>query len=79
MIYKSSLSDVIKSFMTVTIMKSKGTNRFHSNNAEIINIKKCKRIFFINFVVQTFRKCIGFTSNQKIRTELQVLQFYPEI
>ena len=29
MIYKTSLSDVIKTFMVVTIMTSQDTNRFH--------------------------------------------------
>ena len=41
MIYKTSLSDVIKIFMTVTIMTSQDANRFHSNSA----VKKRKHIF----------------------------------
>ena len=41
MIYKTSLSDVITIFMTVTIMTSQDMNRFHSNST----VEKCKYIF----------------------------------
>ena len=41
MIYKTSLSDVIKIFMALTIMTSQDTNRFHENST----VKKYKHIF----------------------------------
>ena len=59
MIYKTSLSDVIKNFMNVIIMTSQNTNRFHSNST----VKKCEHVFFAIFLNQIFRKYIGFTSN----------------
>ena len=41
MIYKTSLSDVIKTFIAVTIMTSQDKSRFHSNST----VKKCKHVF----------------------------------
>ena len=48
MIYKTSLSDVIKIFMTVTIMTLQDTNRFHSTST----VKKCKHIFLQSFSIK---------------------------
>ena len=51
MIYKTSLSDVIKIFMAVTIMTSQDTNRFH-NNSTVKNVN----IFFYNPSEPNFQK-----------------------
>ena len=51
MIYETSLSDVIKIFMAVTIMTSQDTNRFH-NNSTVKNVN----IFFYNPSEPNFQK-----------------------
>ena len=63
MIYKTSLSDIIQSFNTVTIMQSKDMNRFHSNNTvKNVNISSCN-LYGPNLIY------IGFTKNSQTKNE----------